>query len=81
MDGPAAQRKNINCITLCSWNINRGLTKKEEEIKYFAQANSIDVLGVLEVDLKGHSRERPFSIEGYQTFCPKTLMKHCKSIS
>jgi hypothetical protein len=57
-------------IRVASLNINRGLIKKENELKYTIQENNIDIIGVSEVDLMDFDEKKPFKIEGFNTFFP-----------
>ena len=57
-------------IRVASLNINRGLIKKEDELKYTIQENNIDIIGVSEVDLMDFDEKKPFKIEGFNTFFP-----------
>ena len=57
-------------LRVANLNIDRGLIKKEDLLKYTIQEYNIDVIGVSEVDLIDFDEKRPFKIEGFNTFFP-----------
>jgi exonuclease III len=57
-------------LRIASWNIKRGLFTKEEEIKELAKNESIDLLALLEVDLKDIDDKKPPQVEGFATILP-----------
>ena len=57
-------------LRVASLNIDRGLIKKENELKYTIQEHNIDIIGVSEVDLIDFDEKKPFKIEGFNTFFP-----------
>ena len=57
-------------LRVANLNIDRGLIRKEDLLKYTIQEYNIDVIGVSEVDLIDFDEKRPFKIEGFNTFFP-----------
>ena len=57
-------------LRVANLNIDRGLIKKEDLLKYTIQEYNIDIIGVSEVDLISFDEKQPFTIEGFNTFFP-----------
>ena len=57
-------------LRVANLNIDRGLIKKEDVLKYTIQEHNIDIIGVSEVDLLDFDEKKPFKIEGFNTFFP-----------
>ena len=66
-----ANARNVNLekqLIVSSWNINRGLLKKQTEIEKYLQDHKVDILAMQETDLSFYSEKNPFVIPGYMTF-------------
>ena len=66
-DNESDKSKSLRVANL---NIDRGLIKKEDLLKYTIQEYNIDIIGVSEVDLIDFDEKKPFKIEGFNTFFP-----------
>ena len=66
-DNESDKSKSLRVANL---NIDRGLIKKEDLLKYTIQEYNIDMIGVSEVDLIDFDEKKPFKIEGFNTFFP-----------
>ena len=64
---PTTLKSTLNDLTICSWNIKKGLIKREEELKDMLKNESIDIMFLLETDNKNLVTESDFQIEGYKT--------------
>ena len=65
---PHAKTVKPKSLTISSWNINRGLIKKQTQIEQYLNNHNVDILGLQECDLKFYSEKHPFVISGYVTY-------------
>ena len=64
------QNKQVQ-ITVCSWNIRRGLLIREEELKALIKTKGIDVFFLVETDSNTVNDESDYQIEGFKTLVQK----------
>ena len=62
------KRYRSKYIKLGSFNICRGLYKKEEQLIHFVTQNNFDFFGIQETDIIEFDPKVPFTIKGYKTF-------------
>ena len=60
--------KSCHELVISSWNINRGLLKKQSQIEEYLHDHNIDILALQETDLKYYDDKSPFIIPGFVTF-------------
>ena len=62
------KKTNPKDLIVCSWNIQKGLIKREEELKDMLNKESIDIMFLMETDNKNLITESDFQIEGSKQF-------------
>ena len=68
---PKSTLKNqSNALVCCTWNIRRGLVKRESELKDLLTSENIDVIFLTETDTKCLCKEEDYFIQGYKTILP-----------
>ena len=65
-------KKQINALVCCTWNIRRGLIKREIELIDLLKSENVDVIFLTETDTKSLSKEEDYCIQGYKTILPIT---------
>ena len=60
-------------LCVASLNIRGALATKELFLQHFLEEKEIDVLCICEANLEGMCSDRPFSIKGYKSYCPRLL--------
>jgi hypothetical protein len=60
------QMQKAGNLIICTWNIKRGLVKRELEIKELLKREDIDIIFLTETDIK-LSSEDDYQIEGFKT--------------
>lgn len=58
-------------LIICSWNIKKGLIKREEELKEMLKSENIDIIFISETDTKELKTEADYQIAGYKTIFQK----------
>ena len=54
-----------NDITVCCWNIRRGLIKRENEIKALATQHNLSILFLVETDTFNINEEKDYQIANF----------------
>ena len=62
------QPNHQSAIKLGSFNICRGLYRKEEQLNHIVTQNNFDFFGIQEADIAEFDPKVPFTIKGYKTF-------------
>ena len=74
MDGaiPKAQPNVVEQqLKICSWNIRRGLIKRELELKNILKTEKVNIMFLVETDLTMLNGKEDYKIEGYETILQK----------
>jgi hypothetical protein len=74
MDGaiPKAQPNDVEQqLKICSWNIRRGLIKRELELKNILKSEKVNIMFLVETDLTMLNGKEDYKIEGYETILQK----------
>ena len=66
-------------MIVSSWNINRGLIKKQAEIEEILFQNDMALLALQETDLTDYSDKNPIVIAGYRTISHMNNPKNNKN--
>ena len=70
MDGaiPKVQPNDVEQqLKICSWNIQRGLIKRELEPKNILKAEKVNIMFLVKTDITLLNGKEDFKIEGYET--------------
>ena len=59
-------------LKICSWNIRRGLIKRELELKDMLNSEKLNIMFLVETDTKLSNGKSDYKIEGYATVLQKT---------
>ena len=59
-------------LKICSWNIRRGLLKRELELKDMLNSEKLNIMFLVETDTKMLHGKNDYKIEGYETILQKT---------
>jgi hypothetical protein len=59
-------------MKICSWNIRRGLIKRELELKDMLNSEKLNIMFLVETDTKLPNGKSDYKIEGYATVLQKT---------
>ena len=59
-------------LKICSWNIRRGLIKRELELKDMLNSEKLNIMFLVETDTKLPNGKSDYKIEGYATVLQKT---------
>jgi len=59
-------------LKICSWNIRRGLIKREVELKNILKAEKVNIMFLVETDITMLNGKEDYKIEGYETILQKT---------
>jgi hypothetical protein len=72
-DIPKAQPNDVEQqLKICSWNIRRGLIKRELELKSILKTEKVNIMFLVETDLTMLNGKEDYKIEGYETILQKT---------
>ena len=63
-------REEVCALKCSSWNIRRGLIKRELELKNLLYNEKIDIIFLTETDTKNLSTESDYLIQEYKTILP-----------
>ena len=70
---PKAQPNDVEQqLKICSWNIRRGLIKRELELKNILKSEKVNIMFLVETDLTMLNGKEDYKIEGYETILQKT---------
>ena len=59
-------------LKICSLNIQRGLIKRELELKYIFKSEKVKIIFLVETDITMLNRKEDCKIEGYETILQKS---------
>jgi len=59
-------------LKICSWNIRRGLIKRELELKNILNSEKVNIMFLVETDITMLNGKKEYKIEGYETILQKT---------
>ena len=65
------QKINNTGLNVCSWNIRRGLVKRESELKNIINTNYLSVIFLVETDTYAINQEEDYQISGFKTLVQK----------
>ena len=60
----------INILKVCSWNISRGLIKREQEIKELINKHELNITFLVEADNSEIEEEKDYKLKGLTTIVP-----------
>ena len=58
-------KKQPNALKCATWNIRRGLIKREIELTDLLRSENLDTIFLTETDIKGISKDEDYLIQGY----------------